>query len=200
MSEVSDVVQDFLEMEEDVASLEHYGRMGMKWYQHIYGEEDGRAMYSKKNEGKYEKDKSKRLQKAETQLMKSDQKYSKKISRAESKGALDKAQLLRLRQKATRERLTNTINKINTMNFDDFCNEATDKRMRVAKNLILTGAGLTGMYNLANYWGRTSGAFAPTKVTNSWTTNVGGRVLEGQDEFYLNNGVDNIFDYIRKRL
>ena len=28
--------------------LEHYGRLGMKWYQHIYGEEDGRARYNDK--------------------------------------------------------------------------------------------------------------------------------------------------------
>ena len=28
--------------------LEHYGRMGMKWYQHIYGEADGRAKYVEK--------------------------------------------------------------------------------------------------------------------------------------------------------
>lgn len=27
--------------------LEHYGRRGMKWYQHIYGEEDSRAAYNK---------------------------------------------------------------------------------------------------------------------------------------------------------
>lgn len=29
-------------------SLEHYGRLGMKWYQHIYGEQDGRAKYAEK--------------------------------------------------------------------------------------------------------------------------------------------------------
>ena len=25
--------------------LEHYGRLGMKWYEHKYGKEDGRAKY-----------------------------------------------------------------------------------------------------------------------------------------------------------
>lgn len=29
-------------------SLSHFGRMGMKWYQHIYGDDDPRAKYSKK--------------------------------------------------------------------------------------------------------------------------------------------------------
>ena len=28
--------------------LEHYGRKGMHWYQHIYGEEDSRGKYNKK--------------------------------------------------------------------------------------------------------------------------------------------------------
>ena len=32
--------------------LEHYGRKGMKWYQHIYGTEDSRAKYSKGNRSK----------------------------------------------------------------------------------------------------------------------------------------------------
>lgn len=37
--------------------LEHYGRLGMKWYQHRFGEEDGRAIYAKENEAKYDRDK-----------------------------------------------------------------------------------------------------------------------------------------------
>lgn len=31
---------------EDEQSLEHYGRKGMKWYQHIFGDEDSRAKYT----------------------------------------------------------------------------------------------------------------------------------------------------------
>ena len=77
MSEVSDVVQDFLEMEEDVASLEHYGRMGMKWYQHIYGEEDGRAMYMRKNSDKYVRDKVGRLTKTLKKKATSEQQKAK---------------------------------------------------------------------------------------------------------------------------
>lgn len=32
----------------DQNELSHYGRLGMKWYEHIYGEEDGRAKYNEK--------------------------------------------------------------------------------------------------------------------------------------------------------
>lgn len=35
--------------------LEHYGRLGMKWYQHRFGEADGRAKYLKKGFKKLEK-------------------------------------------------------------------------------------------------------------------------------------------------
>ena len=27
--------------------LEHYGRKGMKWYQHLFGDEDSRGKYNK---------------------------------------------------------------------------------------------------------------------------------------------------------
>jgi len=32
--------------------IEHYGRLGMKWYQHIFGEEQGHAKYANKSEAK----------------------------------------------------------------------------------------------------------------------------------------------------
>ena len=35
--------------------IQHYGRLGMKWYQHKYGEEDGRARYLDKGLKKMEK-------------------------------------------------------------------------------------------------------------------------------------------------
>ena len=35
--------------------IQHYGRLGMKWYQHKYGEEDGRARYLDKGLAKMEK-------------------------------------------------------------------------------------------------------------------------------------------------
>ena len=36
------------EWETRQGELEHYGRLGMKWYQHRFGEEDGRAKYTEK--------------------------------------------------------------------------------------------------------------------------------------------------------
>lgn len=35
--------------------LQHYGRKGMKWYQHKYGEEDGRSRYMQKGLKKLDK-------------------------------------------------------------------------------------------------------------------------------------------------
>lgn len=40
--------EDMTEWEARQDELEHYGRLGMKWYQHRFGDEDGRAMYRKK--------------------------------------------------------------------------------------------------------------------------------------------------------
>lgn len=39
--------------------LEHYGRLGMKWYEHRFGKEDGRAMYEHKMARKWAKTKKK---------------------------------------------------------------------------------------------------------------------------------------------
>lgn len=58
--------------------LEHYGRLGMRWYQHRFGEQDGRAAYM---------DKGKKL------IAKADAKQKKKANKAEAKGR--KAQLRR---------------------------------------------------------------------------------------------------------
>ena len=35
--------------------IQHYGRKGMKWYQHKYGEEDGRSKYMQKGLKKLDK-------------------------------------------------------------------------------------------------------------------------------------------------
>ena len=39
-------------------SLEHYGRLGMKWYKHIFGDKDERAAYSNGGKGKNQTDDS----------------------------------------------------------------------------------------------------------------------------------------------
>ena len=40
--------------------LEHYGRKGMKWYKHIFGESDSRAEYSSRRGSSGSKDSTKR--------------------------------------------------------------------------------------------------------------------------------------------
>ena len=48
---------DIQEMETYVegVDIQHYGRLGMKWYQHKFGDTDGRARYLKKGFSKAEK-------------------------------------------------------------------------------------------------------------------------------------------------
>lgn len=62
-------------------SLEHYGRLGMKWYQHIYGDQDGRAKYAEKGVKKVTK-------------------QDAKVTKASSKAAIKRAKADQLRQKA----------------------------------------------------------------------------------------------------
>ena len=51
-----DIYQAVLHDEDDLA---HYGRIGMKWYQHIYGEYQGAAKYAEKGARKLEASKQK---------------------------------------------------------------------------------------------------------------------------------------------
>ena len=54
--------------------LEHYGRLGMKWYQHKFGEEDGRAKY-------IDKVKNEEREKVEKKYKKPLETYDKKLSK-----------------------------------------------------------------------------------------------------------------------
>ena len=45
--------------DENGGYLEHYGRLGMKWYQHKFGEADGRSKYFEKGQAKAAKLKEK---------------------------------------------------------------------------------------------------------------------------------------------
>lgn len=62
--------------------LEHYGVLGMKWYQHKFGDQDGRAKYLAKGTKKLEK----YANKADKAVMKS-QKASLKMTRLAQKSA-----------------------------------------------------------------------------------------------------------------
>ena len=76
--------------------IQHYGRLGQKWYQHVYGEVDGRAAYARKGLNKIaslnersDKAKSKQLGKDKA-AVKADTKATKleqKEARLERKAA-----------------------------------------------------------------------------------------------------------------
>lgn len=57
--------------------LEHYGRKGMKWYQHVYGKEDPRAAYSFKTRNSKNISKSKAGRSKEKTLEQLKAEYSK---------------------------------------------------------------------------------------------------------------------------
>lgn len=65
--------------------LEHYGRLGMKWYQHRFGEVDGRAKYQEKHGAKAEKERTKTIANAEKQKAKYEKKNEKKVTEKREK-------------------------------------------------------------------------------------------------------------------
>ena len=73
-------IYDALNAMDNGDSLEHYGRQGMKWYQHIYGEMDGRAKYFEKGVTKIN-----RLSKKESDTAKKAVTQASKASRAQMK-------------------------------------------------------------------------------------------------------------------
>lgn len=86
--------------------IEHYGRLGMKWYQHIFGEEDGRAKYIEKGEAKVQsaKNKSTMNRQVESLLTPKTQKYAQKASlyRNKSELTLNPFKELRYKKKAVK--------------------------------------------------------------------------------------------------
>lgn len=73
---------------ERTESLKHYGRLGMKWYQHIYGAYQGTAKYAAKGQKKVN-----RLQaKTDKKNTKIDKKIAKLQTKAPAKGRFDRNQ------------------------------------------------------------------------------------------------------------
>lgn len=73
---------------ERTESLSHYGRLGMKWYQHIYGAYQGTAKYAEKGQKKVN-----RLQaKTNKKNAKIDKKIAKLQTKAPAKGRFDRNQ------------------------------------------------------------------------------------------------------------
>lgn len=86
--------------------LEHYGRLGMKWYKHIYGEKDGRAKYLNKGFKKAEK----MYNKAEKALAKTN-KFSSKAIDAGTKAQKLTVEAREKKLKLTRNLTTRKANK-----------------------------------------------------------------------------------------
>lgn len=65
--------------------LEHYGRLGMKWYQHKYGDADSRTKYAEKNHKKssaekHTEDKSKEAEVSTKSIAKGKARVTKMLS------------------------------------------------------------------------------------------------------------------------
>lgn len=78
-------MNEYFEAVSQEDSLKHYGRLGMKWYQHIYGEEQGHAKYAEKG--------IKRIKKNEARSAKEHAKAD--VKRAKAKRAEDKSRMLK---------------------------------------------------------------------------------------------------------
>lgn len=100
-----DAIRDFIEdsyLGDDY--LEHYGREGMKWYQHIFGEKDSRAKYSDKGASDANISTSKKAQKA---YRKEAAKVAKQKQKAKEEAAKKKEEEQKAEEKKKRERIEN---------------------------------------------------------------------------------------------
>ena len=84
--------------------LEHYGRLGMKWYQHKYGEVDGRAMYTEKARAEERKKMARSYANYGRSLTKAGDRAQKKGNQEKLAVATDK-----LKKLTTQMRLEKTI-------------------------------------------------------------------------------------------
>lgn len=94
-----------------MSELMHYGRKGMKWYQHIFGDQDSRAKYSKGSDSAPKKEKVGDLSDAELQKrinrLRMESEYKKLLS--EKKGSISKGEsfLKKILKRAGEEFATN---------------------------------------------------------------------------------------------
>lgn len=72
-------------------SLEHYGRLGMKWYRHLFGDKDDRAAYSNGGKGKNKTDDGKQKSSSGKRSLSSAQKKKMQEGAAKARAAKAKA-------------------------------------------------------------------------------------------------------------
>lgn len=92
------------ELAEYREALEHSGRKGMKWYQHIFGKYQGHAKYSKGSSGSSEKKTSKRANEDAKAKAKAEKKAADAKAKAEKKEADTKAKAEKEAAKKEKER------------------------------------------------------------------------------------------------
>lgn len=114
--------------------LEHYGRLGMKWYQHIYGDYQGQAKYAKDY-------KDKETAKIVSRDEKADKKYSKKYLKTKNEA---KKQKIVNDWDKYKERSKKELDLIRSYTIDDILKEAGRVNVERGKFVItnMAAAGL----------------------------------------------------------
>ena len=110
-------------------ALEHYGRLGMKWYQHIYGEEDGRARYNDKWKAK---ESSKVRKRANKQYVGAGKSANTLLKNGKPYAA---RQILQTRDVSANLAMQE-LDKIAKMTTEDILKETKEKYKWQAKNMI----------------------------------------------------------------
>lgn len=136
--------------------LEHYGRLGMKWYQHKFGDEDGRAKYInkvkskelKKVSKKYSRPIDKEQQYADKQVKKFAEFTKNKlldnpdeptivVGQGKEKKYLDRAGKALHRKQGMEELRDKEIETVKNMSWDDLMNEQKNVRKWAAARGVM---------------------------------------------------------------
>ena len=125
--------------------LEHYGRLGMKWYQHKFGEEDGRAQYTQKI-------RDKQVKKAEFRTGLHIKAFGKASQIAEKAKNDKAAQTFDDIVKDLKYNLKQEVAAIKTESFEDFQREKHKVYANIGKKFVTKQlAGPIGKWGLTAY-------------------------------------------------
>ena len=152
----NDELQSFID--DNSEELMHYGRKGMKWYQHIYGAAQATAKYAKKAGTKVaeakashdEKQKEKAIQSGD---LKKVNKYKTKMTNTELKTAYDRVDMVNKNNPKTNNKDKNNNQNGNKNTQKDF--DPVKAFSNMANNLDTTYKAvdtLMSTYNKAKQW------------------------------------------------
>jgi len=152
----NDELQSFID--DNSEELMHYGRKGMKWYQHIYGAAQATAKYAKKAGTKVaeakashdEKQKEKAIQSGD---LKKVNKYKTKMTNTELKTAYDRVDMVNKNNPNSNKKDKNNNQNGNKNNQKDF--DPVKAFSNMANNLDTTYKAvdtLMSTYNKAKQW------------------------------------------------